>query len=527
MSTRILWPFTARSNLTICLRIVLISLMILLCLGSKPADTVQAMSWPTSTPEAQGIDSNDLIGMLDWIQNEKLDVHSIQVMRHNTIVMEVYYPPFTPLDKQMQFSATKSFTSAVFGIAQGEGKIGPVTDPMLNYFKEVPNIQNMSDWKQKITLLDLLNMTSGLEMCDSKMMKSDDPIKYSLDKPMHFEPGTQFEYNPCNSILLAAIVEKQTGMRMQDYARQKLFGPLGITDWYWATYKNDMTQGNIGLMLKPRDMLKFGMLYNQDGVWEGKRIIPKSWMEATYTMNDNGYGYQWWQGFDGLGASGYTGQRIFIFPKNDIIIVVTMDNLPEDFGDNIALTPLFAIKSDGPLPPSPASATLVKRIWDIEHPQPQPVTPLPAMAATINGKTIRLGNNPIGWQTARLDFSGKTALLTVTTNDRRANTFLIGLDDRYRPMPRLAHTSHVVPEPPQRYDLNPYEFNFLLGVPVNGITWMKGAWIAADTFAVTVQDTIDFDRDTVTFHFSPPGASIDWYSFTEQATQMTFQGKMK
>lgn len=511
-----------------CLRIALVCILALLSMGSMPARPAQAAGvWPSvSTPEAQGIDSNDLISVLDYIQSENLDVHSILVMRHNKLVMEVYYPPFTPLDKQMQFSATKSFTSALFGIAQGEGKIGPVTDPMLKYFQDVPDIQNMSADKQKITLLDLLNMTSGLEMCDNSMMKVDDPIRVSLDKPTHFEPGTPFEYNPCNSILLGAIIEKQTGMRMQEYARQKLFGPLGIIDLYWATYKDGSTQANIGLMVKPRDMLKFGMLYNQDGVWDSQRIIPKAWMDATFTTNDNGYGYQWWQGLDGFGASGYAGQRIFVFPKSDIITIVT-GALTDDEANNIAVTPLFAIKSDSPLPPSPASARLVKRIWDIEHPQPQPAPRLSTTAAAVNGKTIRLDGNSIGWQTARLDFMGKVALLTVTTSSRHTNAYFVGLNDLYLPMPRLAATSLAVPEPSQRYDLNPYEFNFLLGVPVNGITWMKGAWTGADTFTLTVQDTIDFDQDTVTFKFAPPAASIDWYSHAEGATQMTFTGKMK
>jgi CubicO group peptidase (beta-lactamase class C family) len=521
------WPYMARSALVIYLRIALIIILAFLCMGSKQPETIRAKSSSTATPESQGMDSNDLIGLLDWIDTEQLDVHSIIVMRHSKIVMEVYYPPFTPDDMQMQFSGTKSFLSALFGIAVGEGTIKGVETPFLEYFEDVP-VANMSEWKQKITLLNLLNMTSGLEMCSDYMDDEPDAVQSSLDMPMHFEPGTEFEYNPCNSILLGAILEKSTGMKLLDYGMKKLFKPLGIKDVHWDMYSNGYTQSNVGLTLKPEDMLKFGMLYKQDGVWHGKSIIPAEWMAATYTMNDFGYGYQWWQGFDGIGAAGYSGQRIFIFPKQDIIIVVTAAVLEEWHGDNIAVTPLFAIRSDEPLPESPASAILAKRIHAIEHPQEQAVPPLPKMAKSIDGRTIRLDSNALGWKTAELEFKKGRASLTVATNTNpHEKKYDIGLDGLYRGTPRKAVDVPIVLEPPQRYNLNPYEFNFLLGVPIKGTTWMKGVWTDANTFAITIQDSIDFDRDTLTFQFNLPNTSIDWYSMREASTQMTFQGKIK
>jgi CubicO group peptidase (beta-lactamase class C family) len=531
MSTRTSWPFSARSNLTICLRIVLISLMILLCLGSKPADTVQAMSWPTSTPEAQGIDSNDLIGLLDWIQTDQLDIHSILIMRHNNLVMEVNYPPFDRDDKQMQQSITKSVTSALVGIAIGEGKIKSASDPFLNYFQGVP-VQNMGASKQKITIFDLLNMTSGLEMFDYKTMGGvPDAVQVCLDKPMHFEPDAQFEYNPCNSVLLAAILQKTTGMTEFDYGMEKLFKPLGIKDVYWEAYSDGVTQGNTGLMLKPRDMLKFGMLYNQKGVWNGKQVVPADWIAATLVMNDNGYGYHWWQGFDGIGAAGYAGQIIFIFPKQDIVIVITAAIPDADSWKTtqMAINALFAIKSDQALPESPSSSVLSERIRAIEHPQAQAVPALPIMAREISGETIRLDANPLGWQTAQLEFKDSHAYLDIITKGNpKAQKYAIGLDGLYRGTPQKAVTRLAVPLPVQRYNLNnPHEFNFILGIPLDGKIWMKGAWTGEDVFTLTVQDSRDFDLDILTFHFSPPGARIEWYSATEFATQMTFQGKMK
>ena len=521
-------PFAARSTLNFWLRIMLVSILVLLCIGSQQPETVQAMDWPTSTPEAQGMDLNDLIGILDWIQTDQINVHSILVMRHNKLVMEVYYPPFSRDDKQMQFSDTKSFTSALVGIAVGEGKILSVNQPFLDYFQDV-EVQNMSAWKQNITILELLNMTSGLEMCDNYMEDVPDAVQTSLDKPVLFEPGTAFEYNPCNSILLAAILQKTTGMTEFEYGMKKLFKPLGIKDVYWAAYSDGVTEGNIGLMLTPRDMLKFGMLYNQNGVWDGNQIVPSDWVAATFVMNSFGYGYHWWQGFDGIGAGGYAGQLIYVFPNQDIVIAITAAIPPAVSGvtSMMAINALFAVRSDEALPESPASAVLAERIKEIEQPQAQPEPVLPKIAKAVSGKTIRLDANPLGWQTAQLDFTNKEAYLTITTTANKIiKKFEIGLDGLYSGTKQKAVTTLAVPKPAQRYDLNPYEFNFVLGIPVDGATFMKGMWTDDNTFSLTVQDSRDFDLDILTFQFYPPEASIDWYSTTELATQMTFDGQI-
>lgn len=509
--------------LRIGLVIGLVSVLVLSNLGSKQPNTVQAMSWPASTPEAQGIDSNDLIGMLDWIEAEQLDVHSILVMRHNQLVMEVYYPPFDRDVRHLQFSATKSFTSALVGIAVGEGKIQTIDQPFMNYFTDIP-VQNMSEWKQSITIRNLLDMTSGLEIDENGHAT----VEEAVNKPSLKEPGTLFEYNPVNTILLAAIVEKATGMRMADYGRVKLFEPLGIKDVYWASDSNGVTLGAVGLLLTPREMLKFGMLYNQGGVWDGKQVVPVDWVAATMQMNDRGYGYLWWQGLGGIGAAGYSGQRIFVFPQQDIITVVTGE-FPEDwYSDNVAVTPLFAIRSDEALPESPASAVLAERIRAIERPQSQPVPASPVMAKLVSGKTIQLDENALGWETANLEFKDKYAYLDITTNaDNHVKKFVIGLDGVYRGTMQKAVTEYAVPVPPQRYVLNPYEFNFILGIPVDGTAWMKGAWVDEASFSLIVQDSRDFEKDTLTFHFAPPNVSIDWYSAREMKTQMTFAGQIK
>jgi hypothetical protein len=126
-----------------------------------------------------------------------------------------------------------------------------------------------------------------------------------------------------------------------------------------------------------------------------------------------------------------------------------------------------------------------------------------------------------------LKFTRNTAFLSITTqSDPRVKQFRVGLLDLYLPTPQKAFTQLAVPEPPQRWNENPLEFAFILGTPLKGNIWMKGKWTGEDTFQLTVRDSRDFDRDTLTFHFSGQNVSIDWYSLNRQATILTLQGKL-
>jgi hypothetical protein len=191
---------------------------------------------------------------------------------------------------------------------------------------------------------------------------------------------------------------------------------------------------------------------------------------------EQGYGYLWWQGMDGLSAAGIAGQRLFVFPQHDIIIAVTGDLLFDYDANRVVLTPFYAIRSDDPLPESDATRKLAERINAIEDPVSQRVLQLPAMASAISGKNIQLDANPLGWDTARLEIKGKHAYLYVT-NQTNANVkkFVIGLDDLYRATKQKTITAFAVPEPDQRWNENPFEFAFILGVPVDeSLITLKG-----------------------------------------------------
>lgn len=489
-----------------------ICLLITLCLA---ACSQNAGGFPRSSPEKQGMDSQALLELLKYIEGAHINLHSLLVLRNGTLVLEVYYPPFRAEDKHMLFSTTKSFVSSLVGIALSEGKFQSVDQPVLEFFQDTP-IENLDEAKQKIKIVDLLNMTSGLASDDETMGESADWAQFTLNQPMYTAPGTEMDYNSGNSHLLSAIIQKTTGMTTFEYAREKLFDPLGIRDVYWAADPSGITQGGVGLMLTPCDMAKFGMLYLNQGAWKGKQVVPNEWVEASFQSNENGYAYQWWQSEYGYAALGYGGQVIHLIPSRNLILVFTAAIQIQtaidlvDFFDTCVIESAISTES---LSQNDSSQLLTEKVKTISNPPAQAVPELPAMAATIAGKTLRLEENSLGWQTVRLDFEGDQAWLSVTTTAiPEERKFAVGLDGLYRLTAQMKVEEIGIAEPEQRNFLNPYEFNFLLGMPVDGDVAMQGAWTSADTFTITVQDLRDFDRDVIFIKFDPPNGRVTWLS---------------
>jgi hypothetical protein len=176
-----------------------------------------------------------------------------------------------------------------------------------------------------------------------------------------------------------------------------------------------------------------------------------------------------------------------------------------------------AVKSDQPIPEDPSAKELADRLVAIANPKAQAVPALPATASLVNGKTLRLNENSLGWKTAKLVFEGQQAWLTVTTAAApQEQKFAVGLDGLYRKTGLKRVEALGIAKPKQRHVRNPYEFNFLLGIPVDGAVAMKGEWSGENEFWLTVQDTRDFDLDRLSFKFTPPSAEIWWRSTMDQ-----------
>jgi hypothetical protein len=249
-------------------------------------------------------------------------------------------------------SVTKSVTATLFGIALRRGEIKRLDEPLTSYLKSY-DLSKVDPRLRKATLADLLTMRSGIEWHENdrpldstnttlQLEGSRDWMRFTLSQPMDAEPGTKWVYNSGGSALMAAVLRQATGEHADTYARRHLFGPLGITDFHWKKTPTGHPDTEGGLYLAAPDLAKIGRLYMDDGVWQGRRILPAGWArEATsrHVQNVNpanqaspGYGYQWWRydrrGTDIWAGNGFGGQFLVVIPQHRIVAVVSSWNVP-------------------------------------------------------------------------------------------------------------------------------------------------------------------------------------------------------
>ncbi len=395
--------------------------------------------WRKSTPEEQGIDSASILSMLQEIQQKDLNIHSVLVIRHGYLVTEVYFPPYTREIKHPIYSITKNVTSAMTGIAIKNSQIKSLQQNVLDFFPEIA-METKDKYLKDITIEHLLTMSAGFNTNTlpdyyNKDASFDSAKQILTYDSVLYKPGETFFYDSGLPHLMSAIIQKTSGLTLEEYAKTELFSPLGITDYGWQSDPQGITTGNSGLILRPRDMAKLGYLYLHNGQWNGKQIVPAEWVQASTTkhmetkglMNaaeDDGYGYYWWiDSFGGYSAHGFGGQYIFVLPRLDMVVVFTGGIADLDFPAPHQLVKTYllpAVQSAQPLAANPHMddqlTTEIKNIQSME----KPAQPLPEIAKQISGKTYRLiGIPPAGWPTEiTFTFSGDD---TYTTSTLTAN----------------------------------------------------------------------------------------------------------
>jgi Beta-lactamase len=256
-----------------------------------------------------------------------------------------WHPYYHGTDEHTMQSVSKTVTVTTIGIAMARGDFkAPLSTPVLHYF-DVAKVKNVDARKQRMTLRDLLTMTSGLDWNEdvpyddpnnpSDLMEAtDDWVQFVIDRPMHDEPGKVFAYSSGATELLAYIFKRETGVDIEHYAHSHLFGPLGIVKYHWKRTPLGVVDTEGGLYLRTEDLAKIGLLYLNDGVWKGQRLLTSDWIKETLTPRiDAGegfqYGYQWWLLPHGQPsrlawtARGMGGQRLIVFPEDQLIVVST------------------------------------------------------------------------------------------------------------------------------------------------------------------------------------------------------------
>jgi CubicO group peptidase (beta-lactamase class C family) len=331
--------------------------------GNAPCGVPVEMEdgWSVARPEDTGVDGALLCGIAPRLKANGDNVHSVVVARNGKLIFEQYFAgydePWGLPDKTYDFDATtkhdmrsvsKSVTSLLVGIAIDRKHFGP-DDPVIKFFPEYSS-QRSPGWEH-VTLRHLLTMSSGMQWDENRRWndpKNDephlgseaDPINYVLSKPIAAPPRTHWTYNGGSTDLLGAVVAKASGKAFDAFAREALFQPLGIIDWEWKTYRNGKIGPAAALRLRPRDAAKIGQLALNRGVWNGQQIVSAQWIADSFAPRFQAigyfgglffYGYQWWIGrtlSDGreipwIAAQGWGGQRLYIVPELDIVVMTT------------------------------------------------------------------------------------------------------------------------------------------------------------------------------------------------------------
>lgn len=326
----------------------------------SPDSTVDCLPayWPTeawqySTPEMQGVNPSRLVDMMGFIESNSLAIDSVVVVRNGYIILEEYpNPAYTAEDLHIIYSATKSVTSLLFGIAMQQGYITDTSLSVVDFFPDF-TIANMDSRKESMTLWHLLTMSNGFDWDEwgaplddpvnnnmAAMIVSPDPVQYVLDRPMIAEPGEVWAYCGGATTLLGEIIERATGTPFDTYAREQLFEPLGIDVFLWGNFAGGYANTAGGLFLRPVDMARLGLLMLSEGIWESEALLTAGYFTEAiddYYHVDNydgifegvtyWYGYQFWshpeQGVHY--CWGMNDQKIYFVPEYDLVIAFTAD----------------------------------------------------------------------------------------------------------------------------------------------------------------------------------------------------------
>ena len=338
-----------------------------------PFDAVYEQAFVRATPESQGISSDLFAALLRELDASKdTDMHHFMALRHGKVICECNFAPYPKGMWHITHSMCKSITGMAIGMLIEEEKL-KLDENIYDIFPDHINAFSKI-FRPVITVENLLTMTSGVTFNESGIVSGNDWLGSFLNASVNGKPGTEFQYNSLNTYVLSAIVTKRTGETLTEYLTPRLFGPLGITKYYWETCPKGITKGGWGLFLCAEDMAKLGQLYLQRGKWNGQQLVSEYWIEistARHLKTQNGtygYGYQLWmeQRPGSFEYNGMLGQNVIIYPDMDMVLVTNAGN-KEMFQDCIMLNiirkyfPVNYHPADV-LPENPLSYSLLKRL---------------------------------------------------------------------------------------------------------------------------------------------------------------------
>ncbi|MBD3348992.1 MAG: serine hydrolase [Candidatus Eisenbacteria bacterium] len=360
-------------------------------------DAAGGEPWRVAPPEELGVDPRPLERLREDLRVGRLqNMHSVVLIKDGTLVFEEYVEGFGRDRLQYTASISKSVGSVVFGIALDRDLLSGLDDGVLDMtlvelFPEYRSVIEEDPDKALITLHHVLSMTAGLEWDEeshpysdprndwNRASRSDDPVRFVLERPVVAQPGSEFEYNGGLSILLSYLVEREAERKADEFARDVLFGPLGIQDLRWERLPSGLTDTDGGLHLRPRDLARLGQLMLDGGTWRDEKVVSDEWVEISTrrhveNRNSPDYGYQWWCGdlhHHGRAdycylASGHGGQAVFVFPDFGIVLVVCQEVFENPMGslNGLAILNRYVLPAVDPASRPAATVDLPSRFLD-------------------------------------------------------------------------------------------------------------------------------------------------------------------
>lgn len=401
-------------------------------------------SWDMVSPESVGIPSQAVLNFIDELEFSELCMHGFIMMKDGKVFAEGYYKPFHSDFPHRMFSISKSFTSVAVGLLQEEGKLS-IDDRICDYFPDkLPD--NVHPYIAATTIRDMLRMASPHKSTTYKLMECDDWVKTFFHvEPVRY-PGTSFVYDTSASHVLAALVERLSGMSLLEYLKIKVLDKLGCTgEFRWLTDPMGISQGGSGLICTLRDMTKFALMCINDGVYNGEQIVPKEYIrQATarqistslqYSIEERqGYGYQFWRcRNNGFAMYGMGGQLAICLPEYNFILATIADNqgipngvlgIYEALWNNIL--PYLKEKKGSALVNQASFDELKDRLSKLEV-KPVKGSKTSPIVNDINGKVYLLAKNSMGISECRLEFANDDEGIFHYTNETGNHKVAFGI----------------------------------------------------------------------------------------------------
>ncbi len=475
---------------------LLLAFPVLLCALARGTDL------PRSAPEKQGVSSTALLGFIAEAEAKIDALHSVMIVRHGSVIAEGWWAPYAAEEPHQMFSLSKSFTSTAVGLAIADGKFS-VEDPVLKFFPDDAPAQPSANLKA-MRVRDLLTMSTGHHNEDINNFPYNDDtsaVKKFLALPVTHKPGTFFVYNTPATFMLSSIVQKTTGQSVLEYLRPRLFEPLGIDSPTWDANKQGISMGGFGLSIRTEDIAKFGQLYLQKGMWNGKQLVPAKWVDtATSRWMSNGsnpasdweqgYGFQFWRCRYGvIRGDGAHGQFCIVMPELDAVVAITAGTRDLQGVLNVVWDKILpALSEKKPTLPADAAAAmkLNQKLGGLSLKRPVALAGgTPAIATTVAGQRYVFPKNMLGLESVALTTSPAGTELTTVVEGRRERTDL---------------------------PLGEWVKGEVASGPMAGMVALSGAWTAADTFTLdvvryrtpfTLRHAIKFSGDEATIAIAP------------------------